>query len=74
MVLDAATVIDRRRLRRRLTLWRIAAVVLGLTAIGVLAFDNQPEAGPAGFLPHIARLSVSGIITDNRQMQELIDK
>ncbi|MGZ5850738.1 MAG: signal peptide peptidase SppA, partial [Methyloceanibacter sp.] len=29
---------------------------------------------PAGFLPHIARLSVSGIITDNRQMQELIDK
>ncbi len=74
MVLDAATVIDRRRLRRRLTLWRIAAVVLGLTTIGVLALDNQPAAGPAGFLPHIARLSVSGIVTDDRQMQELIDK
>ncbi len=73
MVLDAATVIDRRRLRRRLTVWRIAAVVLGLIALLALALGNQQAAGPAGFLPHIARLSISGIITDDRKMRELID-
>ena len=33
MVLDAESVIDRRRLKRRLTMWRIAAVVLGLLFI-----------------------------------------
>jgi protease-4 len=30
--------------------------------------------GPAGFLPHIARISVSGIITDDQKMYELFDK
>jgi protease-4 len=74
MVLDAATVIDRRRLKRRLTLWRITAVVLGLVALAALALGDQQATGPAGFLPHIARLTVSGIITDDRKMQELIDK
>ena len=74
MVLDAATVIDRRRLKRRLTAWRIAAVVLGLAALMTIALGSQQGAGPAGLLPHIARLSVSGIITDDRKMQELIDK
>lgn len=74
MVLDAATVIDRRRLKRRLTAWRVAAVALGLTALAALALGSQQGAGPAGLLPHIARLTVSGIITDDRKMQELIDK
>jgi hypothetical protein len=30
MGLDAESVIERRRLKRRVTIWRIAAVVLGL--------------------------------------------
>jgi len=34
MALDAESVIDRRRLKRRLTAWRIAAVVLGLLLFG----------------------------------------
>jgi protease-4 len=74
MVLDAATVIDRRRLRRRLTAWRIAAVALGLIAVMAIALGNQQAGGPASLLPHIARLNVSGLITDDRKMQELIDK
>jgi len=74
MVLDAATVTDRRRLKRRLTAWRIAAVVLGLIALGALALGNQQSGGPAALLPHIARVNVSGIITDDRKMKELIDK
>jgi hypothetical protein len=36
MVLDAESVIDRRRLKRRLTAWRIAAVALGLLLLGAL--------------------------------------
>jgi protease-4 len=74
MVLDAESVIDRRRLKRRLSFWRIAAVVLGLLFIGALLVSDKDVAGPAGLLPHVARISVSGIITDDRKMNELIDK
>jgi protease-4 len=74
MALDADSVIDRRRLKRRLTAWRIAAVVLGLLFFGALLLSNQNAAGPAGILPHVARVTVSGIITDDRKMNELIDK
>jgi protease-4 len=31
-------------------------------------------AGSSGLLPHVARVTVSGVITDDRKMQELLDK
>ena len=74
MVLDAEAVIDRRRLKRRVTAWRIAAVILALLFFGALALNNDQMSGPGAFLPHIARLSISGIITDARKMNDLIDK
>jgi protease-4 len=74
MVLDAESVIDRRRLKRRLTAWRIAAVVLGLLFLGALLLSDENLAGSAGILPHVARVTVSGVITDDRKMNELIEK
>jgi protease-4 len=74
MVLDADSVIERRRLRRRVTIWRIAAVVLGLLFLGVIVLSDKQMAGPAGFLPHVARISITGIITDDRKTIKLIDK
>ena len=73
MVLDAESLIDRRRLKRRVTAWRLAAVELGILFIGALLMSDQ-QAGPGAILPHIARITVSGIITDDRKTQELIDK
>jgi protease-4 len=72
-VLEAETVVDRRRLRRRLTLWRVLAVVFGVLLISALAMAGQ-DGGAGAFLPHIARIQVSGIITDDRQMNELFDR
>ena len=64
MVLDAESVIDRRRLKRRLTAWRIAAVALGLLFLGALVLNDQNMASSAGgILPHVARVTVSGVIT-----------
>jgi len=73
-VIEAETVIERRRLRRRLTLWRLLAIVLAVFFIALLATGNQRFAGSGSFLPHIARVSVSGIITDDQKMLELLDK
>jgi protease-4 len=74
MVLDAESVIDRRRLKRRLTAWRIAAVALGLLLLGALLLNDPNMVGSAGILPHVARLTVTGVITDDRKTLELIDK
>ena len=74
MALDAVSVIDRRRLKRRLTAWRIAAVLFALLFLGALVLSGQSGPGTAGLLPHIARVDISGIITDDRKMSELLDK
>jgi protease-4 len=74
MALDAETVIDRRRLKRRLTVWRLAAVALGLIALALYMLGDRTIAGSSSLLPHVARVTVSGIITDDRKMNELIDK
>jgi protease-4 len=74
MALDAESVIDRRRLKRRVTAWRLAALVLGLLALGFYLMSDRDGVGPASLLPHVARVTVSGIITDDRKMNEMIDK
>jgi len=58
---DPATIIDRRRLKRRLNFWRIVALVAVVSA--VLAAVGR--FGDSGFRDHIARLEVSGIILDD---------
>jgi protease IV len=74
MSLDAESVIERRRLKRRVTIWRIAAVVFGLLFLALAVFGDREVAGSASILPHVARINVAGIITDDRKMLELIDK
>ena len=72
MTAEIDTVLDRRRLRRRLTLWRvlaIAAAVLALFAIGTSG-DNWSSLGSK----QIARVSISGTITEDRDQLELLKK
>jgi protease-4 len=73
-LIEAETVIERRRLRRKLTVWRLAGVVLAVLLIALLVSGSERMAGSGSFLPHIARVQVSGIITDDQKMQDLIDK
>jgi protease-4 len=65
--LDTDLLLDRRRLKRRLNLWRVLAVA-GLAA-AVLAVV-LPRTGSVG--QHIARVSVSGIITEDRKTLDAI--
>jgi protease-4 len=65
---------ERRALLRKLSYWRIAAfgvLILGVAVAGLRVFG--PEAS-LDFTPHIARLSIEGIITGNRETLKLIQK
>ena len=72
MTAEIDTVLDRRRLRRRLTVWRtlaVAAVVAALFAFGVSG-DNLSSFGTK----QIARISIQGTITEDREQLELLKR
>lgn len=72
MALNAEFLVDRRRLKRRLSVWRLGAIVAVLGLIAALAFQNEDIAAASGFKPQIARVSISGIIQDDRKQQTLL--
>ena len=74
MSLDAESVIERRRLKRRVSVWRIAAVVLGLLFFGSWLLGDRDMSGTGGILPHVARIDISGVITNDRKLLDLIDR
>ncbi|MBW8270610.1 signal peptide peptidase SppA [Caldovatus aquaticus] len=75
MSLEADLLIDRRRLKRRLAFWRVAAVLLGVLAL--FAVFGPGEGVPGGAVlgrGHVARLPVSGFISDDRRTIEALDR
>ena len=71
MAFETETVLDRRRLRRRLSAWRALAVVAALLALGLAMFASSDGAGFAGG-KQIARVSVEGFISENRDQLKLL--
>lgn len=61
MVLNADFTADRRRLKRRLTAWRLVAV-LAVIAIAVILLGRERIVGR----DHVAQLSVEGLIIEDR--------
>ena len=68
MTLEADERVFRRRLKRRLLLWRIAAL-LALAGLAVLALQRE---GRLPRVDHIARLDVTGIILENSDRTEAL--
>ena len=72
MSTDADLLADRRSLRRRLTLWRVLAVlgVVAAAVIGGLAWKGDVSQSLA--TAHIARITISGFISGDRRTLDLI--
>jgi protease-4 len=74
MPLDADLLLDRRRLKRRLSLWRGFAV---LAVAALIAFAVALREDATGLLPggaHVARLKVEGFIGDDRRLAEALER
>jgi protease-4 len=68
--LETDLLVDRRRLKRRLFFWRVLTllVVLGATVWAVA------PASLSGGRDHVARVNITGFITDDRKLNEAIAK
>ncbi|MCG6858920.1 MAG: signal peptide peptidase SppA [Salaquimonas sp.] len=73
MAQNVDEIIDRRRLRRKLTFWRAASlVVLAAFLIALFSASGLGERLTKKGSDHIARLEITGLITNDRPMLELI--
>ncbi|HYF07651.1 MAG TPA: signal peptide peptidase SppA [Acetobacteraceae bacterium] len=73
MSLDTDLLVERRRLKRRLSLWRAVAVIAGLAAVAAVVGLASPSASLPG-RSHVARLTLQGTITEERRVLEAIER
>lgn len=65
-------ILDRHRLRRKLTFWRVICVVAVIGLIGLAAWSMSGDKTATGE-KHVARLALSGLLTGDRETLKLID-
>ena len=74
MSLDADLIVDRRRMRRKLTFWRVLAIAVIVLAIAGAVVLSSRRAGVFGVSPYIARVTISGLIRGDQERVEALDK
>ncbi|MGE0503746.1 MAG: signal peptide peptidase SppA [Rhizobiaceae bacterium] len=73
MVTRADELIDRRHLRRKLTFWRVAALLVAAIAVGAAAFALGGDLGGAA-ANHVAKLRIEGTITEDEELLGRIER
>lgn len=76
MSLDSDVIVDRRRIRRKLTFWRVTAVLVAIAAIvtvGLVATSSGRNALTASS-GSIARINIEGLIRSDRERVEALER
>lgn len=71
-MLSSDYLVDRRQMRRKITFWRAAAFVVAIAAIVAASLHGWGADSTSPGSPHIARLSIEGLITGDRTTLKLI--
>jgi protease IV len=74
MSLDSDVIVDRRRIRRKLTFWRVAAAVVAIAAIvavGAIATGGRGSLTSGG---SIARINIEGLIRSDQERVEALER
>ncbi|MCA3559645.1 MAG: signal peptide peptidase SppA [Aestuariivirga sp.] len=69
MISEAELIVDRRKLRRRVTFWRILAIVLAIATVAALAWSQGWTGGD-----QIARVRIDGVITGDQKTMDLLKR
>jgi protease IV len=75
MSLDSDLIVDRRRIRRKLTFWRVLTAVLAIAAIAVIGVAVSP-GGRGAFTASgsIARVNIEGLIRSDQDRVEALEQ
>jgi protease-4 len=71
---SADHLVDRRLLQRKLSFWRIAAFLLLIVMIVAAGMRLSGAGAPTSQTPHIARLSIQGVIAGDKTTLKLIEQ
>lgn len=74
MTLRADYLVDRRKLKRSITLWRVLTVLAVLALVAGIVLQNDKLSAALGYKPHIARVEISGLIREDRDRDEMLKK
>jgi protease IV len=77
MNFETEAVLDRRRLRGKLTLWRGLAIAAAIAALGAVTFSNRSAVGGSFGMkvaPQIARIAIEGVITEDREQLKMLTR
>lgn len=69
--MDQSAIADRRQLRRKLTFWRVAAILVAAVAGFAAMTWNWPAAS---IEDHVAHISITGIIKDDEELLQRLDR
>jgi protease-4 len=74
MSLDADQIVDRRRMRRKLTFWRVIAIGVIVLAVAGVAVLQSNRMGLFGVRPYIARVTITGLIRGDQDRVQALDR
>jgi protease IV len=75
MSLDSDVIVDRRRLRRKLTFWRVLAAVIVIAAIAIVGTVLSPGSrGTFTASGSIARVNIEGLIRSDQDRVEALER
>ena len=76
MSLDADLIVDRRRMRRKLTFWRVLAVLVAIVAVvgGGPSLSRRGTGVDRRAGDYIARVTIDGLIRGNQERVEALER
>ena len=75
MSLDSDVIVDRRRIRRKLTFWRVLAAMIAIGAIVVVGLVATPGGrGTLTTAGSIARVNIEGLIRSDQNRVEALER
>jgi len=74
MSLDSDVIVDRRRIRRKLTFWRVAAAILAIAALVTIGMLTGPGRVGLATSGSIARINIEGLIRSDQDRVEALER
>jgi protease-4 len=74
MSFDSDVIVDRRRMRRKLTFWRVAAVLVAIAAVVAIGAVVSPAGTALTTAGSIARIHIDGLIRSDAERVEALER